>query len=401
MKKAARFGVIFTVVLVDFLGLSFILPLYPAIADKFGLSATAITLLSAGYALMQFLFSPILGRLSDRLGRKPILVLSALGTAGSFVLFGLANSVALLFISRILNGIFGSSMAVAQAYMADVTGQEERTQGMGLLGAALGLGLIFGPAMSGFLGNFGFGVPAYGAAVLSFLNAFLIIFFLKESLGQELRSIKKIFVSSVHLKQFSEVLKHPLMSHILATYFLATFALAAVQNIAILFAEERFHLTLNESGYFFAFLGVVLVLTQGFWVGRLVKKRGEAWVTVGGMVLMAAGYILAPLIEFVWFMVFAAGLMALGAGFYLPALNSLISKNASYGEQGEIFGLAQALVGAALIAGPVFGGGLYDLFGSGSPFFAAAMVTLAALYFAISVLKKLKRLEKKSFFAHD
>lgn len=391
---------IFTVVLVDFLGLSFILPLYPAIADKFGLSATAITLLSAAYALMQFLFSPILGRLSDRLGRKPILVLSALGTAGSFFLFGWANSVWLLFLSRILNGVFGSSMAVAQAYMADVTGKEERTQGMGLLGAALGLGLIFGPTMSGFLGSFGFGVPAYGAAALSFLNAFLAFFLLKESLGKESRSKKKIFVSSVHIKQLAEVLKHPLMGSILLTYFLATFALAAVQNIAILFAEERFHLTLNESGYFFAFLGVVLVLTQGFLVGRLVKKLGEANVTIWGLILIMIGYIAAPLIEYIGFMVFAAGFIGLGAGLYLPALNSLISKNASHGEQGGIFGIAQALVGAALVTGPVFGGGLYDLFGSGSPFFVAAIVTLAALYFAFKILSNLRRLEKKSFFEH-
>ena len=400
MKVRTGRGVIFTVVMVDFLGLSFILPLYPALAERFGLSATLITLLAASYALMQFLFSPVLGHLSDRLGRKPILVLSALGTAGSFFLFGWAGSVWLIFLSRILNGIFGSSVAVAQAYMADITPKEERTQGMGLLGAALGLGLIFGPAMSGFLGNFGFGAPAYGAALISFLNSFLVMFFLKESLPKELRSKKKIFSSNIHFKQLTEALKHPLMGNILVTYFLSAFALAAVQNIAILFAEKRFHLTLTESGYFFAFLGVVLVLTQGFLVGKLVKKSGEAKVVLAGLILITMGYIATPLIEYIGFMVFAAGFIGFGAGLYLPAINSLISKNAAHGEQGGIFGVTQALVSAALIAGPVFGGGLYDVLGSGSPFFAAAIVTLTALYFSLKVLKKLRRVEKESFFKH-
>ena len=171
MKILLKTGVIFSIVFVDFLGLSFILPLYPELANKFGLSATLITILSASYALMQFLFSPILGRLSDRFGRKPILVVTSLGTAVSFVLFGWANSVWLIFASRILNGIFGSSVAVAQAYIADVTGKHERAEGMGVIGAALGLGLIIGPAMSVFLGHFGFGVPAYAAAAITFLNS--------------------------------------------------------------------------------------------------------------------------------------------------------------------------------------------------------------------------------------
>ena len=173
-----KLGAIFAVVFIDFLGFSFILPLYPDIAERFGISATSIALLASSYALMQFLFSPIFGRLSDRFGRRPILLLSSLGSAISLALFGWASSVWLLFVSRILNGIAGSSVAVAQAYIADVTGQEERTGGMGLLGAALGLGLVLGPALSAFFGRFGLGAPAYGAAALSLVNFIIIAHFL-------------------------------------------------------------------------------------------------------------------------------------------------------------------------------------------------------------------------------
>ncbi len=401
MRILTKTGVIFSIVFVDFLGLSFILPLYPEIASRFGLSATLITLLSASYALMQFIFSPILGRLSDRVGRKPILVVTSLGTAASFLLFGWANSVWLIFASRILNGIFGSSVAVAQAYIADVTGKNERTEGMGTIGAALGLGLIFGPAMSGFLGHFGFGAPAYGAAVLTFLNSIFVIFFLKESLAKNLRVKKKILNLEVHFKNLAEVLKHPLMGKIMLTYFLSMFALASVQNIATLFAEERFHLTIAEIGIVFALIGLVLLLVQGFLVGRMVKRIGESKIVTLGIFLAAIGYIMTPTIEYVWFVLVSAGFMALGIGLIIPALNSLISKNASREEQGEIFGVAQSLIGLALIFAPIFGGGLYDLFGSGSPFFAAGVITLVAFYFSLSVLNKLKRVEKRDFFKHN
>lgn len=400
MKILTKTGVIFSIVFVDFLGLSFILPLYPALASKFGLSATLITLLSASYALMQFIFSPILGRLSDRIGRKPILVITSLGTAASFMLFGWANSVWLIFASRILNGIFGSNVAVAQAYIADITGKHERTEGMGTIGAALGLGLILGPTMSGFLGHFGFGAPAYGAAALTFLNSIFVIFFLKESLAKNLRVKNKILSLGVHFKQLVEVLKHQLMGRIMLTYFLVIFALSLVQNIATLFGEERFHLTIAEIGVVFALIGSVLLLVQGFLVGRLVKYKGESKVVILGICFNVVGYIMTPTIEYVWFVLISTGIMALGTGLCVPALNSLISKNASHEEQGEIFGVAQSLIGVALIFAPVFGGGLYDLLGSGSPFFAAGAISLIALYFSFSVLRRLKRIEGQSFFKH-
>ncbi|MEK9174532.1 MAG: MFS transporter [Patescibacteria group bacterium] len=401
MRLKNRLSVIFSIVFIDFLGLSFILPLYPDIADRFGLSATAITLLAAAYALMQFIFSPILGRISDRIGRKPVLAITSLGTAASFVFFGLATSVPLLFLSRILNGIFGSSAAVAQAYIADVTGKDERTEGMGAVGAALGLGLIFGPALSAFLGGYGYSGPALGAAAITLLNSIFILFFLKESLPKELRRRSGQFkLFDFGAKDFIEVLKHPLMGRILITYFISTLALALIQNIAVLFAEERFHLTLQENGYFFAVVGLAMVLTQGFLVGRLEKNIGESAVLVLGTLFLLMGYFLTPLIEQVGIIVVAAGLVALGAGLYLPAVNSLISKNASSREQGEIFGMVHSLIGLALIVGPVLGGILFDVLGSGSPFFVAGILTIFSLYFSLKVFNRLRQVEKRKFFWH-
>ncbi|MDP3800411.1 MAG: MFS transporter, partial [bacterium] len=226
------------------------------------------------------------------------------------------------------------------------------------------------------------------------------IFYLKESLAKNLRVKKKILNLEIHLKNIAEVLRHPLMGKIMLTYFLSMFALASVQNIATLFAEERFHLTIAEMGAVFALVGLVLLLVQGFLVGRMVKRIGESKIVTLGIFLAAIGYIIMPTIEYVWFVLISAGFMALGIGLIIPALNSLISKNASREEQGEVFGVAQSLIGLALIFAPIFGGGLYDLFGSGSPFFAAGIITLVALYFSFSILNKLKKVEKRDFFTH-
>ena len=374
----------------DFLGLSFILPLYPELAQRFGFSATVVTLLAASYALMQFIFSPILGRLSDRVGRKPVLLLTSLGTVASFVFFGLAGSVWMLFVARIFNGIFGASMAVAQAYIADSTGSHERTEGMGAVGAALGLGLIFGPAMSGFLGKFGFGAPAFGAAALALINTLFIGLFLEESLKKEHRASRSIAFFQFSLEQFRKIWRHRLLGNILRVYFLATFALAGTQHIAILFAESRFHLTAAEAGYFFALIGLVLVLAQGFLVGRLERFMGEARVVLWGTLLMAAGYFLAPLAERIWTIALFGGLVAFGAALYLPAVNALVSKNSSRSEQGEVFGITQSLVGIALVGGPVLGGFLFDFLGSGAPFFAAGFFTLFSFFYGWKILGVLK-----------
>lgn len=397
----SKLGVIFAVVFIDFLGLSFILPLYPELSDRFGLSATLITLLATSYALMQFIFSPILGRLSDRFGRKRLLLLSTLGTAFSFVLFGLAQTPWLLFVSRIFNGITGSSTAVAQAYIADVTPKEERARGMGLVGAALGLGLILGPAMSGLLGRLGFGVPALAAAGVSVVNSFLIFFFLEESLKKESPSDFKSLVPQFSFKRFFEILGHPIMANLLIIYFLNTFAFAALQNVAGLFTKERFHFTLEENGYLYAYIGLLLVLVQGLLVGKLSKKIGESLVVILGFVLLMFGFILVPVTQQVLAVIFVTTVLAFGAGVSTPALNALISKNSSAHEQGGIFGIAQGLGGLALIGGPVFAGFLFDVLGSGSPFFASAIIVLAALYFALRVFRRLQTIEKRTFFWHS
>jgi MFS family permease len=393
-----KLGVIFAVVFIDFLGLSFILPLYPEIAEKFGLSATFITLLTASYALMQFLFSPILGRLSDRFGRKPILILSSIGTAASFIFFGMASAVWMLFASRILNGIFGSSAAVAQAYISDVTDKTERTKGMGIMGAALGLGLIFGPALSAALGGYGFSGPAFGAAGISILNLFFISFFLKESLKKEFRK-KGSGKGMIRFKisGFSEILKHPLMGNLISSYFVSMFGIAAIQNIAVLFTEKRFHLSLQENGYIFAAVGLFMILAQGFLVGRMEKKIGESFTMIIGTALFIFGCFMIPAIENASIIILGAGFVSIGAGLYIPAVNSLVSKNSLEDERGEVFGLVQGLIGLALIFGPIFGGILFDTFGSGSPFFAAGIFSAVALFLSLKSFRKIRAMEKSRF----
>lgn len=383
--------VIFAVVFIDFLGLSFILPLYPEIAEKFGLSATLITLLTASYAMMQFLFSPILGRISDRFGRKPILILSSLGTASSFIFFGFASSVWMLFASRILNGIFGSNVAVAQAYISDVTEKKERTKGMGIVGVALGLGLIVGPALSAVLGGYGLKGPAFGAAFICLSNLIFMSIFLKESLKKEFR--RKKFDEKLikfRLSGFSQILKHKVIGKLVSSYFLSMFGIAMMQNIAILFVEERFYLSLQENGYVFAGVGLFLILSQGFLVGRMEKKIGEYKTMATGIILLIFGYFLTPIIENVSIIILGAGLIAIGAGLYMPSVNSLVSKNSPEEERGEVFGLVQGLIGLALIIAPVCGGVLFDTFGSGSPFFAAGILSVLSLFISWRSFKEIR-----------
>ncbi len=190
------------------------------------------------------------------------------------------------------------------------------------------------------------------------------------------------------------------MSALLINYFLAMLGISIMQNVAGLFANQRFHLTLSETGYFFAYIGIIMIAVQGVMVGRLAKFSGETIIIVLGLILATLGYFLIPTSRMIWTIIATAGVAAAGVGLYIPSVNSLISKNSSVKEQGEIFGVAQSLVGLALIFGPVMGGFLYDNLGSGSPFFAAGLITLASLFFALKGFKKLRRLEKSSFLRH-
>ena len=264
-------AIIFVIVFVDLLGFSLILPLLPYYAATFGADAFVTGLLVASYAVAQLLGAPILGRLSDRFGRRPILLVSIFGTFLGFLLLGFAGALWMLFASRVIDGLTGGNISVAQAYITDVTDEKNRAKGLGMIGAAFGLGFIIGPAVGGLLSVYGYAVPAFAAAALSFTNLLAVFFFLPESLTDERRAAlaaqkKPPFT----LRALVNALNRPRVGPLLHTRFFFSLAFATFQSIFALYAQYRLGLTAQTTGYVLAYVGLLSVIVQGFADGNVL-----------------------------------------------------------------------------------------------------------------------------------
>ena len=378
--------IIFLTVFIDLIGFGIVIPLSPFYAEHFGATGLMVGMLQASFSLMQFLFAPFWGRLSDRIGRRPVILVGLLGSAGSYLLFGLAESLTVLFIARILAGIAGANISTAQAYMADVTTPENRAKGMGMVGAAFGLGFIFGPAIGGALSVFGPTVPPLFAGALSFANFVAACFILPESRkpGAEARPR----VSRLHA--LTEAVTRPGLPQLLLIFFLVTGAFSCFEATFALFGERRFGFTPSNIGYVFAFVGVVLTAVQGGLVGRMAKRFGEPRLVPFAIVALAAGLALVPLARSIPMLLVACALLAVGSGFNNPSISSLISRISSADEQGGILGVSQSVSSLARIIGPFVGGAVYDRFGEVAPFAGASAVMLIALVVALRSIARMR-----------
>ena len=272
---------IILVVFIDLLGFSLILPLLPYYAETFKASQTTTGILIASYALMQLIGAPILGRLSDRFGRRPVLLLSVFGTFLGFLLLGFANALWMLFVSRIIDGLTGGNLSVAQAYISDVTDAKDRSKGLGMIGAAFGLGFIIGPVTGGLLSQWGYAVPAFAAAAISFINLILIYAWLPESLTEEKRSQMTEKRPAITLNALLVAFQRPFTGSILITRFFFGLAFAIFQTIFSLYALAKFNLTARDTGFVLTYVGVLSVIVQGFLVGRLTSHfREDILITV-------------------------------------------------------------------------------------------------------------------------
>jgi multidrug resistance protein len=370
--------IIFLTVFIDLLGFGIIIPLLPFYAERFGGSAETVALLSASFSLMQFVFMPIWGRLSDRIGRRPILLLGLFGSFGSYLLFGLAGSLPLLFVSRVFAGIAGATVSTAQAFIADTTTAENRAKGMGVLGAAFGLGFIFGPAIGGFLSRWGHGVPPLFAATLSIANFAAAWFFLPESRPAHVPATERAAHS--RLEALRKALTRPMLPMLLAVYFLVVAAFSGFETTFALFSEARFGFTEESIGYLFAYVGIVLSVVQGGLVGRVVRRIGERRLVPPAIAVLACGLALIPLSWSLPMLYLANGVLAVGMGFNSPSLVSLISQGSDPEDQGGVLGVSQSLASLARVVGPAWGGFLYDRYGPATPYVSsAALMALAAL----------------------
>lgn len=373
--KSARRIVYFTIFL-DLLGFGVIIPQLQYYADAFHATPAFIGLIQAVYSLMQFLFAPFWGRLSDKVGRRPILLVSIAGSAFSYLLFGLAQDASMIFFSRLLAGITAANLSTAQAYISDITSAQERTRAMGLIGAAFGMGFILGPAVGGVLGawggNFAIGLAGALLAGVNWLSAFLR---LPESLPVEKRR-RTNERYPFPLRDLPRVLAIPHMGLLAVVLFTAVFAIANLESTFILLAKHHYGLDQRECGYLFAYLGIMGAVVQGGLVGKLSARFGETRLLFGGYLLQAPALLLIPFVPGVGWLMAVLAVMAMGGGVAGPSLNGLISKLAPHDRRGEVFGVTQSLGSLARVIGPTWGGWSFGHLGMGAPYLTAGMLML-------------------------
>ena len=374
--------IVFVTVFIDLLGFGIIIPLLPFYAETFGASAFTVGLLATSFSLMQFIFAPIWGRLSDRVGRRPIILLGLLGSCLAYLGFGMAGTLTALFAARIFAGIAGANIPTAQAVVADLTTPENRAKGMGIIGAAFGLGFIFGPAIGGFLSRYGYSVPAFFASGLSLANFAAAWFLLPETLKPEHRAIERVG----RLDALRAALARPHLPLLLVIGFLIVAAFSAFESTFALFAERAYGFGASTIGYVFAFVGVVLVIVQGFLVGKVVKRIGEHHIVPASLAIVAIGLLMIPATTSVAALLVANGVMAVGMGFNNPSLMSLISRYSAAEDQGGVLGLTQSLNSLARIIGPLWGGFAFDHLGIGMPYISGAAVMAVAAALSIHAL---------------
>lgn len=373
--------VIFLTVFIDLLGFGIIIPLLPFYAESFGATGLTVGLLGSVFSLMQFAFAPVWGRWSDHIGRRPIILIGLLGSCASYAALAVADSLTLIFIARIVGGIAGANIATAQAYIADVTTPENRAKGMGLVGAAFGLGFVFGPAIGGTLTHFGPSTPMWFAAALCLANFVAAWFLLPESRHGD-RTVERLG----RIAAFRRALLRPQLLVLLGLYFIVTAAFSSFEATFALFSERRFGFTASTIGYVFAFIGVVLALMQGVLVGRIVPRVGERRLIPIALAIMGLSIAAIPLAGAVPTLMAALGALAIGMGMNSPCLSSMVSRLSDRADQGGVLGLAQSLASLGRVVGPAWGGFLFDRYGMTVPYMSAAALMMVAFLVAATSL---------------
>lgn len=394
-KNSGNIAIIFLVVLIDLIGFGIIIPILPRYSEThFGANEIQIGILIASFSFFQFLSSPVLGRLSDRIGRKPVITFSLILSSISYLIFAFAPNYWIALLSRSVAGIGGGSISAAQAYIADVTEKSERTKGMGLIGTAFGLGFVLGPFIGGMLSTYGYIVPNLSAAGFSFFALILTRLFLVESLKTKSNfSIKLADLgTSLRFSRFSNAFSNEYVGKFLLIFFIITFSIANTYGVIPIFAYRYLHFTDREIGYIYAVIGIVGVVFQGYLIGKLTKIFSEKLLLLTGMFLMSSGLSMIPFaIKFIHLMWIFVILISIGLAFINPTILSLISKLTSPQEQGEILGVNQSMGSLGRVFGPIWGGFAFNTFGYGYPFWTASVFTIIALYFGIGNFMKMKR----------
>ena len=414
MNKSAL-ATVFLVVVIDLLGFGIILPLLPFYAQEFAASAVMIGLLYSVYSFMQLIFSPIWGSWSDRIGRRPIMLLSTFGAVIAYIVFGLAESLGVLFFSRVIAGMMGGNISTAQAYIADVTDSANRARGMGLIGAAFGIGFVIGPATAtalihptfhemvasaGFtefatwMGENRYALPGFFAAFLSFCSFLMVLLKLPETVDTSKPREKVFRRPSVFTPKFWRLLKDQkgksargYLIPLVIGFFLLSFGESSLYSAFPLFAESELNMTAEQVGIQFFYIGIIAVIVQGFLIKSLTNTFSEEKLFMVGNILMVIGLGLIPFSTSMLTLAIFLGLMALGKSLNTPTITILISKEASEDNVGAVMGASQGLSGLGRMIGPTWGGALFAVY-FGLPFVATAIIVAATVWIAVGLISK-------------
>jgi multidrug resistance protein len=376
-------AVIFLTVFLDLLGFGIVIPILPLYAERLHASDVETGFLLAIYSVMQLLFSPIWGRLSDRIGRRPILLLSIFGSCGSQLGYALAPSFPWLVVARAFAGVCGANVTAAQAYIADSTDERSRAGGMGLMGMAMGLGFIFGPAAGGFLGKFSPTLPFFVAGALAGLNFLLALAILVEPRPAEERAPARTLTWDGLMRAVAM----PRLRTLMALFFIVTFAFANLEGTFSLYLQRQFKYGPSQTSYLFTYIGLWMVAVQGGLVRYLAPRVGERLLIVWGTLLMGVGFLMQAMISSAALLFVAIAVVAIGNGLNTPSLSSLISRAAAGDQQGGVLGVSQACGALARIVGPIVG--TWTLaFGPGTPYATGSVIMLAACLFAVTAVRQ-------------
>ena len=373
MKNRSALAILFVIVFIDLLGFGMVIPVMPLYAKRLGASEAWTGLLSAGYSAMQFVFAPIWGRLSDRIGRRPMLLGSIVMTAVAFALYGLAGSFPMLLISRLFAGAATANIAIARAFVADVTAPEDRARGMGIIGAAFGLGFVLGPAIGGVLSNYSLSLPGFAAAALAAVNGIAAWFILPEPEHRFSVDRRPRFAA------MREELARPGIRRVIGIYFITVLAFSAMEATYAFLARQRYGLAESSVGYVFAYIGVLLVIVQGGLVGRLSRRFGEKSLLVAGLVLQAIALASLPFGVGLPGLLATTAPLAIGAGLTQPALSALLSRFARAQDQGGTLGIGESAAAFGRIIGPEAGTWTFGQWSIAFPYVGgAALMAFAA-----------------------
>jgi len=389
--------VIFITVFLDLVGFGIIIPLSPFLSREFNADPVQIGWLMSIYSLMQFIFAPIWGRLSDRIGRRPIMLFSLFGGALSYLIFAFATSFSGLFIARLFAGICAANISTAMAYIADITHEKDRSKNMGLIGAAFGLGFIFGPVISGLSMEIGFKInsrppfgmnfPALIASGLCFLNFLLAFKILKESLPPEKRGQAPARASRI--KNALKHLSRPVVGPLILVFFLCGLGMAHMESNLFLYVSDIFNWSNKKASFGFAYVGIIMVITQGYLIRKLLPKWGERILLPMGLFMMVIGLAGIGISNSVGVLAVIMTILALGNGFTNPSVLGGISLMSDSREQGEVMGVTHSLASLARILGPPLGGWYYKHFSPSAPFFVAGIMVFVALIIVSLLISKI------------